>query len=1214
MKINRIISPIMAALLAFVLLPLGSVSGNPAGGLFVAVDLIAEGDWSVQTFMLCTPRGGGLDVVTTGRDASITVPLDVTVNMTKNELLVLKLSGFPAGSEWNWVLDYRDSNGMPGTVGAKSDWRPEGWFGNYDGTFPLRDHFNWRKDNESAAAANMDISNITFTALYFYARVPANTSFRIETLALASRTDHFRGSSSWARAGIDAADRAGMVPQDLLNHFQSAITRENFCRLVVAFVEVQTGMTIGDYLQLRGLTPAPAFADSSRAEVLAAAALGIVQGVGGNRFNPSGQISRAEAAVMLANVCKALGVNIENAPATAYTDQGRIASWARPQISFVTENGIMTGSNNAFMPEGPYETQQAILTFSRIGSNVEFIADDPDGTADVRDIAAALWKPEYTHGSFTGPEAVTAFDAYRNRALRHTMPGPVGRDDVKYVFHAEHSARVVNVADGYALTLPKPFTPDFSRSALSSRYTGSSYILRVSVEDKGLYANTESGWEITREEFDRYFANDSYLRENGLIRTRPAQVNTGILPGYTVYRYSIKIGNRPGVEYPYYNIAAIRQNNEYNRYVMLHYKSRQNDNERFDRILSSFTAFTPSGRAQNDKTPFEPVVNPNWNAETKAYYDLLRGQETVSWGMFGTLNDFNWLQNTLEVAFDVIATYGHINLPGSRVRFTDPAVVNFAGGNGFNGLPVLQFSPQFTRNNNNTVTSSDTPMFDIMNGDYDAQFRRMANDIKAYGKPVLFRLNNEMDTGHVSYCGHFNLSDPDIFVQTWERLYRIFEEEGVDNCIWVFNPEMVTWYQTKWEHWLHYLPDIRMVNVFGVHSYEMGNDDDFISFDRRYRRLYEAAAPYFINFPWGIGEFACGSGGEVRRDWNTGWSRTELHRNKDKQAVWVRDMFRILNNNQASVNRFAQNIKYAVWFSTDDYNDLGGVLVNERRIQNALKLVPEQSGTFEELKKGFADASPHKIRTVAGRPILWTGGNGMSAAVVKTARLNAAHSFAQITVNDIKTVPGAVMEFYADAGFTAIQTMPLTLSVGVPVDLFIKTTVGGAAEYSKITFIRGEPPVGNYLDLFTAGNWRSDSGGGDNRVLVAANPGGGLTFTSAGTHGWPRAEAGAAVPLSIPKAEWSNYTLHYDFTVSGMASITLQTNAGHIRFTNFILNNYGTADDMAAGTYKSSINLAAFLARFGYNENTFEVAGIHIFVVGQPGSTVTVREFRIAAV
>jgi hypothetical protein len=1109
------------------LLPITAVTAvSPTSELFAAADLIAEGNWSDSSQMRCTHADGGLDITAAAAAATVTVPLGITVNINRGEYLVLRLSGLPAGAEWNWVLEYRDRNGISGSVGAKEDFIPGENTGNYNGVFPFAAHFNWRK-NYDPAAADLDMTNIQFTQLRFFADIPTAASFRIDAFYIASRTEtgytpppvqevrNYEGSSAWARADIAAADRAGLVPEDLLNHFRSPITRENFCRLAIAYVEAQAGMGIDEYLKMKNLTPAAPFADSSNPAVLAAAALDIVQGVGGNRFNPAGTITRAEAAVMLANACAAVGAETGRSPQTNYGDQSGIRGWARPHINFVSEMKIMGSASSyasQFSPDAVYSAEQAIVTFLRMGENVYYeFAHDP---VMAREIAAALWKPEYSDGVFTGPSAVTGFDAYRNRLLTRSMPSSVGRDDVKHVFHAGGFARVANLADGYAVTLPKPFTPDYKFSALRSRYTGRDYILNITTEDIPWDINDESGWRVYRDNnFSNYIGDDSFLRANNLSRTRPVQVNTSILPGYTVEIYSIRIDGRPNIEHPFYNIATIRRNGQFSRFLMLHYKSEAEDNARFDAIVRSYKAFTPEGFAKNDERPFTPVIPASWNAETRAYYNKLRGQNTVDWGVFTwpqTIAIQKHYRNSFEHNLEIMPTAAHL---GDSLHLAWANEI--AGGNGFNVNPVMHFTYQFTVSNN-TNLSGYTPMFDIINGNYDGTFRQLARDIKAYGKPVLFRLNNEMDTDHTSYSALVSLLDTDIFVQSWERLYRIFNEEGADNCIWVFNPDTASHPPQKWSSWLNYLPDISTVHMLGVTSYEMNNYGTIRSFADRYRDQYYLRVPYFQNFPWGIGEFACGSGGEMYYTWH--WHTRELvsgelHRNKLQQAEWVRDMFTVLNDLDNPDNYYAKNIKYAVWFASNDDIEVDG----RNYIRNSLRLTGDLSETFEQFRLGFGGRNSPGVSVPAG-------------ALVDYLTLHGIH-----------------------AGST---------------------------------------------------------GGGDNQVTVSENPGGGLRFTHSGVHGWPHIGIQAITPLFIPRDEWSSYTLHYDFTVSHQASIGL-FGVNTIRFTNYILNDYNTAADMGAGTYRGSIGLADFLAAFNYNELYFAVGGLQVYVVGPGGATVTIREMRI---
>ena len=272
----------------------------------------------------------------------------------------------------------------------------------------------------------------------------------------------------------------------------------------------------------------------------------------------------------------------------------------------------------------------------------------------------------------------------------------------------------------------------------------------------------------------------------------------------------------------------------------------------------------------------------------------------------------------------------------------------FAGGNGFNGKPVLQFTYQFTDSNNGNLGGFN-PSFDILRGRYDDQFRRLAQDIKSYGKPVLFRLNNEMNSDWTSYSGICALLDPDIFRMTWSRLYGIFEEEGVDNCIWIFNPIAVSCPYSNWGEALNYMPDPSQMQALGLTYYEMGNGASLMSFKDMYTTLYEINMPYFDNYPWIISEFAAGCGGEKLYDYGiSAYRDTVLGRNEALQAQWITDMFECFSHYGEAGYEFLSHIKGAIWFSCNDYADIGG----KTYIINYLDLAPELTKSLAAFREG----------------------------------------------------------------------------------------------------------------------------------------------------------------------------------------------------------------------------------------------------------------------
>ena len=288
-----------------------------------------------------------------------------------------------------------------------------------------------------------------------------------------------------------------------------------------------------------------------------------------------------------------------------------------------------------------------------------------------------------------------------------------------------------------------------------------------------------------------------------------------------------------------------------------------------------------------------------------------------------------WSDAAIGVTPDVYMTYLHI---GWYDNLSSPAEVmeraaKHAGGDGKNGKPIFNLTYQFTVTNNATGGVY-TPMFDILRGKLDDHFRQLAQALKEYGKPVLFRLNNEMNTDWTDYCGMMTLIDPDIFQMTWRRMYDIFEEEGVDNCIWIFNPISTTCPYSNWGEALCYMPGADYVQMLGITHYQMNNGTNGAaptSFKAMYTETANKMLPYFENHPWIIGEFACGAGGEAYYDWGKGgYVFADPARNAALQEKWVRDMLDCFRNNQKPENAFCKNIKLAIWFSANDYADADG--------------------------------------------------------------------------------------------------------------------------------------------------------------------------------------------------------------------------------------------------------------------------------------------------
>ncbi len=556
--------------------------------------------------------------------------------------------------------------------------------------------------------------------------------------------------------------------------------------------------------------------------------------------------------------------------------------------------------------------------------------------------AKKIWKDEYAdaEASLSSAEDIYNADYYFNGAKTDDYSVSPADGDGKFVFRGLENSRFVNVADGYMFTVPSNDVKlDLSLAEYRSQVITDKSVITVSCEDQNPYGNTPDGWNTYLTEWITVKLDSiDFLSANNIMRTSQPETTTDLIEGYEVIIHNVFIKLSTKIEYPYYNIAIIRKNGEYVKFNLVVMKSTEKSTDSFKKMLKSFAFFDGEGKSVNHGGQHEVIIPEIWNDETRAYYDKLMNQTDVDWGFFyeGNKQEYiDWMASEKGIDYkpEIFMTYYHIGWYNT-MTYLDLDFLNAnAGGNGFDDKPVLNLTYQFTTTNNDI--SGFTPMFDIMRGKYDDHFRRLAQDIKKYGKPVIFRLNNEMNTDWTSYCGVVTLLDPDIYRVCWQRLYNIFMEEGVDNTIWVFNPITITCPYCDWGEYECYYPGDEYCQMLGLTYYENANNASLESFKAIYTKTYNKYKNSFINFPWIIGEFACGCGGEKMYDWGKrGYVDTTLARNAKSQASWCREMFKCFADNQSEANVFCRNIKVAVWFSANDYVSVGG----KNCVTNYLKL------------------------------------------------------------------------------------------------------------------------------------------------------------------------------------------------------------------------------------------------------------------------------------
>ncbi len=216
--------------------------------------------------------------------------------------------------------------------------------------------------------ATIEIKAVEFVNVK-YAEVYVKAPEKVDNSKITSASNT---PSSWATEEVNAAIELGIVPEALQSAYRDTITRAEFCKLIMQMInEVEGTASSRLLLKAKGIEYADNFIDTDNPDIIAANLLGILNGRGNGIFDPNSGITRQEAAVMLANAAKVLGIKAGTAP--TFKDMDKAASWAADAIKTVTAikastgNNVMNGTgNDEFSPLATYTREQSVLTVYRL--------------------------------------------------------------------------------------------------------------------------------------------------------------------------------------------------------------------------------------------------------------------------------------------------------------------------------------------------------------------------------------------------------------------------------------------------------------------------------------------------------------------------------------------------------------------------------------------------------------------------------------------------------------------------------------------------------------------------------------------------------------------------------------------------------------------------------------------------------------------------------
>lgn len=170
----------------------------------------------------------------------------------------------------------------------------------------------------------------------------------------------YEGASSWAKKELDMAAGYGLITDSIRGNMSGNITREEFAEVAVKLYEAYTGE--------KAEAGNTSFDDTTNPEILKAANLGLVTGVGNNKFDPQKPVTREQMATILLRALKVLDPSADytTVGAAKFADDKKVKNYARDGVYFCAKAGIVTGvGNNMFNPEGTATREMAVIVCTR---------------------------------------------------------------------------------------------------------------------------------------------------------------------------------------------------------------------------------------------------------------------------------------------------------------------------------------------------------------------------------------------------------------------------------------------------------------------------------------------------------------------------------------------------------------------------------------------------------------------------------------------------------------------------------------------------------------------------------------------------------------------------------------------------------------------------------------------------------------------------------
>lgn len=466
-----------------------------------------------------------------------------------------------------------------------------------------------------------------------------------------------------------------------------------------------------------------------------------------------------------------------------------------------------------------------------------------------------------------------------------------------------YTATYTNNVDGYRVTVPSGLTPDNTLSHIRFK----------------LSSPTDS-IEIYKESFESRAECESYIAYSNRFKNDRASHNVRLdqqqwINGRRVWvlawdRESLGPGDRNH----YVNIDIVDNTNVYTITI----KSSGEISYWHD-VAQSFTVIKPTASAVSQPFPSSP--NSGKDEETAKFMDRVFSEDSgLDWGLFIPMHP-DYGMGSYELIEEEIGTELEMSLIYCSLTAYDSHFIHGSLDMAWNAGKVTELTLQLP------LDVSGATVYDILLGKYDSCIDSLIADVKNFGHPVLMRLFNEMNGDWCNYSSFYTSRDPDVYIRLYRYVVDKFRAAGVNNVIWIWNPNEKSYPNFLWNSEELYYPGSDYVDVVGLTGYNTGTyyasvGEKWRTFDEIYSDIYTKALLLY-NKPLMITEFSCSSIGG------------------DKLA-WVKDMFESLPDYPM--------IKAAIWWGGCDYDPSNGNVSRPYYIDDI-------EGVVDEFRKHLAGSN-----------------------------------------------------------------------------------------------------------------------------------------------------------------------------------------------------------------------------------------------------------------